>query len=181
VTGEEFKAGIGRVQHALQGNFDHGFVDYLWKYFGGDEVEFWNRMCDILCRSSKPARNLVFNDFLRIATDLREADAKRRKSKEREAFRGEEKNAPTPMSECIREALKKRNTPFLRRLYAEERKKEGKPIHTDELKQLAREKGAIGTEEEWPETSSKTRPVDFGKENLYGDPEREEDDVKNGK
>jgi len=63
--------GVERVEAALQGAFDPKFVGYLWGYFKDHDGGYWGRICSTLCQSSKPARHLVFRDFLQVGINER--------------------------------------------------------------------------------------------------------------
>lgn len=82
MTEDEFEVGIRKVEAALQGAFDPKFVLYLWRYFKDHEGPHWGRICSTLCQSSKPARHLVFRDFLQVGINERGRAHDRRKLEE---------------------------------------------------------------------------------------------------
>lgn len=82
MTREEFVAGVKKVEAALQGGFDANFVGYLWKYFGREDAAYWGRICSTMCQSAKPARLLVFRDFLQVGINERGRAHDKRKVEE---------------------------------------------------------------------------------------------------
>lgn len=88
MTKQEFSEGIKKVEAALQGAFATEFVGYLWSYFGNEAAAYWERICATMCQSSKPARNLVFRDFLQVGINERGRAHDRRKQEQSREARG---------------------------------------------------------------------------------------------
>ena len=105
MTKKEFAEGVKLVQSALQGTLEIGFVDYLWKYFQGTDTEVWRLACVRLAHGSKPARNLVFRDFLAAVVAVREEHHRIRKH--RDAGQFEREGRIVNMSDAARDILKR--------------------------------------------------------------------------
>lgn len=82
MTKAEFVAGVKSVEAALQGAFDTNFVQCLWNYFGGEDAAYWERICATMCQSEKPARHLVFRNFLQVGINERGRAHDRRKQEQ---------------------------------------------------------------------------------------------------